>query len=86
MNGHKHNFQHDFINNINYFTIGYYCDLVLGLMNTTAPGELFQTLNPGFGHFTVGPKNVHFNYVDDEGSILYSTTINYGRRRLEKKN
>lgn len=86
MNGHVHNFEHDFINNVNYLTIGHGCDLTSALTNTTPPGLLYQKNVAGFAHLNVGRAGVKVNFVDDKGSIIYSTNVNYNGRRLAKKN
>ena len=92
MNGHEHNFEHHFIDGVNYLTVGHGCDKDDPVLPGTPPGLLFNETIAGFAVMHVSDTMLNFTYVDYEGNHIYASSLpnprdfggigNGGRRNL----
>lgn len=75
IHGHKHNFQHHYIDGMNYFDIGHGSDKAGKLKPGTPPGLLFNRTIGGFSHVHVGGSGIDFRFIDEAGTYIYNTTV-----------
>lgn len=86
MHGHKHNFQHHFIDGMNYIDVGHGCDKSGKLQPGTPKGLLFNRTVGGFAHVHVGGIGIDFRFIDENGNYIYNATVTNPphRRRMAK--
>jgi hypothetical protein len=75
MNGHEHNFEHHYIDGMNYLTVGHGCDVDDPVSPGTPPGLLFNRTVGGFAYMHVSDTALNFTYVDVSGTNIYNASI-----------